>query len=216
MFCAWAGVSSPVPSPLQAPPPRGSRPGRGRGRGTKKPCTPKACRGGDGPRERRIAGIKKGTPREPSAAGSVGRRRGKGAERHLAERPGGAVRTLPKKGDPTGAQRSGFRGEKEGQGSGATPGRKAGGERCGPLPKKGDPTGAQRSGSRGEKEGQGSGATPGRKAGGSGADFAKKRGPHGSPAQRVPWGEGGARERSDTWPKGRGERCGLCPDVTSA
>ena len=41
-------------------------------------------------------------------------------------------------------------------------------------------------------------------------DFAKKRGPHGSPAQRVPWGEGGARERSDTWPKGRGERCGLC------
>ena len=25
-------------------------------------------------------------------------------------------------------------------------------------------------------------------------------------------GRGGARERSETWPSGRGERCGLCPD----
>ncbi len=32
------------------------------------------------------------------------------------------------------------------------------------------------------------------------------------PSEAGPFGRGGARERSETWPSGRGERCGLCPD----
>ena len=32
------------------------------------------------------------------------------------------------------------------------------------------------------------------------------------PSEAGPFGRGGAKKRSETWPSGRGERCGLCPD----
>ena len=64
------------------------------------------------------------------------------------------------------------------------------------LCRDGGPTGAQRSGSRGEAEGQGSEMAIRRCAPDEIERTLCRWGPHGSPAERVAWGSGGARERN--------------------
>ncbi len=128
---------------------------------------------------RKVMGAKTMSPLASEGPDPQGFRRESGASKQTGtRRKAGQGSGLRISGAPTKAQRSGFRGEKETQGSETDAHRKVGGVEW--TLHFGAHTKAQRSGFRGEKEAQGSEADARRKAGG--VERTLRRRGHASPA----------------------------------